>query len=301
MTDPEVGWRLEVANFEGSFPHSHTKLLVVDGKQAVSMGFNVEFKLMPTDHPSGKGKGDTDLGLHIIGPVAQDSRRAFDDLWDGAVRRHCDDFDPAFQVWQLTCSDSAASVDHVPEVMRYYDVDGDTTALSMFRNDAHDEADQGVYAIMDSVEESVDIMHVNFALPIECVVNHFFDVCRFDNALPYMSNWIDTIEEKGVKARVLLGVIPIQGVENTVAVRMLENEIDERGLNDLIEIRYKNGYIHAKTILVDDEFLVVGSQNLHAGAFGKDGGLTEYSLAIDNPQAIEEYKAYFQHYWDTAH
>ena len=72
------------------------------------------------------------------------------------------------------------------------------------------------------------------------------------------------------------------------------------GLADKVQIRYKDGYIHAKTVLIDDELLVVGSQNLHAGAFG-DGGLTEYSIAVDNPQAIEEYKAYFEHYWDTAH
>ena len=40
MRNDEIGWKLEVARYSGSWPHSHTKLLIVDGKtvQAVWLG-----------------------------------------------------------------------------------------------------------------------------------------------------------------------------------------------------------------------------------------------------------------------
>ena len=39
MIDQEIGWRLEVADFEGAIPHSHVKTLVIDGKTAAANGF----------------------------------------------------------------------------------------------------------------------------------------------------------------------------------------------------------------------------------------------------------------------
>ena len=33
MVDPEIGWRLEFANFPGAYPHSHTKFVVIDGDE----------------------------------------------------------------------------------------------------------------------------------------------------------------------------------------------------------------------------------------------------------------------------
>jgi phosphatidylserine/phosphatidylglycerophosphate/cardiolipin synthase-like enzyme len=300
MVDPELGWRMEVANYEGAFPHSHSKLMVVDGKAVIASGFNMEFRPMPVDHPSGKGKGDTDLGIQVTGPVAQDARRVFDDLWNGAVQRHCSDFHPAYLVWQATCTDRPASVDHVPEVMRYYLAGGDTTALSMFRSVEHDEADQQVYSALSSAQDSIDILHVSFTFPLLCNLNHFYDLCTFGQAPRYMVELLNAIEENGVEARVLVGVLPFQGIENTVAVDLLNREVEKRGLGDQIEFRFFDGLVHAKTALIDDEFLIVGSQNLHYSAFGENDGLTEYSLGVADPQAIEDFKRMFDYHWERS-
>ena len=32
LVDPDIGWRVEVANFEGALPHSHSKVMIVDGE-----------------------------------------------------------------------------------------------------------------------------------------------------------------------------------------------------------------------------------------------------------------------------
>ena len=81
MVDPEIGWRLEVANYPGTYPHSHTKFVVVDGKKVASAGYNYGYLHFFKDHPSGKGFDMQDLGIEISGPVAQDAISAYDDLW----------------------------------------------------------------------------------------------------------------------------------------------------------------------------------------------------------------------------
>jgi cardiolipin synthase len=59
--------------------------------------------------------------------------------------------------------------------------------------------------------------------------------------------------------------------------------------------------MHAKSTLIDDEFLIIGSQNYHYSAFGEGGGLTEYSMGTDDPQAVADYKAVFEYEWQRAH
>ncbi len=299
MVDPEIGWRLEVANYEGAFPHSHSKLMVVDGRAVIVNGFNFEFRPMPVDHPSGLGKGDTDLGIQFTGPVAQDARRVFDELWDGAVQRHCRDFDPVYRVWQATCRDSTARVDHVPEVVRYYVTDGDSVAISMFRTNVHREADEEVYALLASAQKSVDVWHVSFSFPILCNLNHFFDLCTFDQAPEYVENLLQAAEN-GAHVRILIGVLPFQGIENVVAVDLLRKEVEARGLGDRVEIRFFQGLLHTKAMLVDDEFLVVGSQNLHYSAFGPGNTLAEYSIGTTDPQAVEDFRKLFDYHWARA-
>jgi phosphatidylserine/phosphatidylglycerophosphate/cardiolipin synthase-like enzyme len=300
MVDPDLGWRLEVANYAGAFPHSHTKVLVVDGKVVATKGFNLEFRPLPLDHPSGQGKGDTDLGVQVTGPVAQDALRVFDDLWDGAVQRHCSDLSPPFGLWQLTCRDRPATADHVPEVMRYYLGGGDTEALSMYRSKVHDAADQEVYAALASAEESIDVMHVSFSFPLLCGLNHFFQLCTYEHAPRYIVELVDAVEDSGVKARVLVGALPFQGVENSVAVDLLRREVKKRGLEDQVEFRFFDGLVHNKTILVDEEFLVVGSQNFHYSAFGKGKSLTEHSIGLVDPEAVQDFKRLFDYHWDRS-
>jgi hypothetical protein len=44
----------------------------------------------------------------------------------------------------------------------------------------------------------------------------------------------------------------------------------------------------------------VGSQIFHFSAFDPKGGLTEYSLATNDPRALEDYKKLFEFHWDQA-
>jgi hypothetical protein len=91
LEDPTIGWKVEVANYKGTFPHSHTKFIVVDGKTLMAAGFNISWDHLPKDHPSKKGIDMTDLGIVLTGPVAQTGVTVFDEMWQGANQLICKD------------------------------------------------------------------------------------------------------------------------------------------------------------------------------------------------------------------
>jgi phosphatidylserine/phosphatidylglycerophosphate/cardiolipin synthase-like enzyme len=127
----------------------------------------------------------------------------------------------------------------------------------------------------------------------------FPDFCTFDDALPWMNAMLDAIETNGVKVRVIMENTNSNGLENRVGGVVFMDELERRGLQDLVELRFYNGKLHAKSLLIDDELLFIGSQNMHYSSWG-DGGLAEYNLTTDDPQAIAEYQALFETKWAEA-
>ncbi|UCG26123.1 MAG: hypothetical protein JSW55_09120 [Chloroflexota bacterium] len=302
MTNDELGWRLEVANYAGAWPHSHAKMTIIDGKTLVAAGFNMEYHHFAPDHSSGLGKGTADAAIQVTGPVAQDGRLAFDELWAGATQRHCSDFSPPGpdQLWWRTCRDGKAIVDHVPEVKRYYLPGGESMAFSFLRTEAYDEADQQAAAAIAAADERVDIMHTMFTLPSVCILNYLLEVCSAAQAMPYMQGILNAVEDNEAHVRLLIDLEPIKGIENALALDVLRNEVSDRGLSDRIEIRPFPGPVHAKKTLIDDQFLIVGSHNFHWSAYGKGQGLAEYSLGVADPKAISEFERFFEYHWQRA-
>jgi phosphatidylserine/phosphatidylglycerophosphate/cardiolipin synthase-like enzyme len=301
MENEELGWRVEVANFEGTLPHSHIKSIIVDGKTVVGAGFNMSYDHFDEDHPSGLGNGRFDLGMQVTGPVAQDARRMFDDLWEGADRLHCKDFYPWLMPWQSTCIPNRAASDHVPEVMKYYLTESEARAFSMYRTEARDEADQQVIVALASAEETIDSIHVNFTSEMICDLNVIYDqVCTEDQLLPYMVAALDAAENNGAQMRVMIKGAPIDGLESGVHLALLKDALEERGISDQVEVRLFDGPMHPKATLIDDEFLIIGSQNFHYSAFGNGTGLAEYSLGVEDSEAVDDFKRLFEYHWDRA-
>jgi phosphatidylserine/phosphatidylglycerophosphate/cardiolipin synthase-like enzyme len=302
MVDPEIGWRLEVANFAGTYPHSHTKFVVVDGKTVASAGYNYGYLHLPKDHPSGKGFDMFDMGIQITGPVAQDAISAYDDLWSGADQIHCEDLHPADgSDWQDTCEELKATSTHVPEVLRFYlPPQADGTAFSLYRSTEYLEGDEFIAASLGAAQESIDMIQVNFSLEVYCMVNLIFPgFCSIDDAFPWMHAIIGAIEENQVKVRVIVENANSNGLENRVAGMVLLEELESRGLDGQVEIRFFNGKLHSKAAQIDNKLLIIGSQNMHYSAWGQ-GALTEHSLTTNDPAAIEEFNALFEYEWQQA-
>ncbi len=297
MVNPELGWKLEVANYAGVFPHSHTKFIDLDGKQLLAVGFNYGYLHLPKDHPSGRGADLVDLGLLAAGPVAQTGLTAYDDMWEGANQLVCNDL--AAENWQDSCAFQTATVSHVPEAMKYF-IAEDDFALSLYRNNSFKQADTAVAAAIRSAGKSIDIMHANFSMKLICdlaVLNT--DICSYDDALEWMPALVDAIEQKHIKVRVMVETSNMNGMENRIAIRILEQELARRGLSDFLDVRFFPGRVHAKSTLIDDSVLIIGSQNYHYSAWGP-GGLNEFSAATDDADAISTYKAMFDHFWEQA-
>ena len=299
MENAEIGWKVEAANFEGALPHAHTKMLVVDGKTATAAGFNFEYYHYPVEHPSGLGEGRWDMGLQISGPVAQDAVSAFDDLWVGSDGRRCN-FHPLLDLaWQTTCRNYKVEGGHAPEVLKYYLPGGSAAAFSLYRTEAQASSDDQVVAAIAAAQQSVDATHVNFTLQLICDLDILYEVCNFDQALPYYAALLQAAEN-GAQVRVLVEKGSIEGIETTLGLEVLLKEATRRGVKERFEVRFFDGWMHLKTALVDDAFLVVGSQNFHYSAFGKNTGLAEYNLGTDDPQAIADYQQFFEYQWARA-
>ncbi len=297
LNNPEVGWKLEVGNYGGAWPHSHVKMMVIDGETVVASGFNHEYKPLPKDHPSGLGLGDADTGIVFSGPIAQQTRRVYEELWEDATVRTCEDLTLPRSVWRIACEDSKGSYTDVAEAMRFAPTEDDAVALSMFRNQTYDESDQQLVAAFESATQSVDIAQAMFSMPMYCNLNYFFDVCTFQDAPPYLQALMQAAEN-GAEVRVLLTPFPIQNIDNNIAMEIFNAEAVLRGVDDRVELRWFDDLLHAKTAFIDDEFLIVGSQNLHYSAFGKGGGLSEYNIGTSDPDAIEQFQKMFEYFWE---
>ncbi len=301
MVNPEISWRLEVANYAGKFPHSHVKTLIIDGKTVIAAGYNTTYDHFEIEHFSEQGKGRFDLGLQITGPVAQDSLRVFDDLWVGADRRHCSNFHPAVDgLWQATCYDLDAVGGHAPEVLRYETPDGESIAFSMYRSKKQNESDQQISAALSSAQKSIDLIHVNFTMQLICDLNVLFKVCTAQQSMPYLDSMLHAVEHNQARLRILIKPDPVEGIESLIALRVLGEEVAKFQHQDLIFVRFFEGEMHPKVSLIDDQFLIVGSQNFHYSAFGESAGLNEYSLGVDDPQATEDFKRVFDYYWEIS-
>jgi phosphatidylserine/phosphatidylglycerophosphate/cardiolipin synthase-like enzyme len=297
MVDEALGWRLQVADYEGNMPHSHVKTVIIDGRTAVAAGFNMSYEHFPVEHASGKGNGRFDMAVQMTGPVAQATQRMFDDLWSGADERYCLNLNPPLGApWQATCFDRSASADHPPEVQKFYLAGGQSDAFSLYRSKVFDQADVQITAVLASAQQSVDSIQVQFTLDMVCNLNLLFDVCTADDAPDYLAALIQAIQN-GAHVRVLVKPGPFEGIENTIALNVLQARLEELGLEDRFEFRYFNGPVHPKVLLIDEQVLIVGSQNFHYSAFGSGGGLNEYSIALEDPQATADFQSIFEAEW----
>ena len=299
LVNEEIGWRLELANFSGAWPHAHSKFVVVDGKTAVAAGFNYSYLHLQKNHPSGLGLDMNDLGLHITGPVAQSVMSAYDDLWSGSEQYHCSRFPPPVLLfWFMWCDKEPAVADHPPEVLRFYATEGDANAFSLHHTMFHLESDEAIVSAINAAEEQIDLYQVNFSMDTVCVVLTLVTgSCRLGELTPpYLQALAEAVIERDVRLRVMAETTAMNGLENRMAFRWMANQLQQHGKTENVEFKFYNGKMHDKAALIDDQLLIVGSQNFHWSAWDTPS-LTEYNMATDDPQAISDFKQEFDYQW----
>jgi len=298
LENPELGWKVELANFDGQNPHSHAKFIVIDGRLVTAAGFNYSYLHLDKSDPSGLGISLVDFGMAFLGPVAQDAVADFDDLWSGTEKVVCPGMAPPRGNWERYCQFEPVSVGHAPEVPLYHPVQQDDIAFSLLRDYNRPESDKALESLILSAQDTIDIFEVNFSLKIYCSLGVIMDdFCSMDDSLPWMKAMVDVMDQNGVRIRVLVTDVNMNGIENSVGIQVMQEELARLGLSDQAEFRYYTGRMHTKAFLVDDQFLVVGSQNFHYSAWGDGKGLVEYNIATDSVDAIDDFQRAFGYYW----
>jgi phosphatidylserine/phosphatidylglycerophosphate/cardiolipin synthase-like enzyme len=267
----------------------------------MAAGFNIAWTHLPEDNPSGKGESLTDLGIVLTGPVAQTGISAFDDEWQDSNQLVCNDLsDRDLDYLQKNCTWKLASVSHLPDSLKYY-LPGDTAdAIAVYRTAVYKESDRAYEAALASAQKTIDIIHVNFTADLICDLNLLVPtLCNYDNTLPYLHSIVDAMEQNGAHVRVMVEGSAGNGAENLPNIQILYNEAAKRGLQDQLEVRKFNGRVHMKSVLIDDSLLFVGSQNFHYSSIA-EGGVSEFVIATDSPQALAIYQDMFEYYWQQA-
>jgi len=298
LENEELGWKVEVANYEGAWPHAHSKFGVVDGKTAFAAGFNYSYLHLSKDHPSGLGLDMTDKGIQFTGPVAQSLLAAFDDLWSGSNLVSCSRFPRINLLRFLWCDVSEAEATHVPEVLRFYPAEENATAFALHHTPKFLESDDALLQAILSAEDSIDLYEVNFSLDLICILAIMLtDFCSAEGlAPPYMDALVETVAENDIRLRILLEPSAFNGLENRIGIRWFLEELEKEGKLDNVEIRWFDGKMHDKAFLIDNEFLVIGSQNFHYSAW-ESPSLTEYNIATEDSGAIGDFVDEFEFQW----
>jgi phosphatidylserine/phosphatidylglycerophosphate/cardiolipin synthase-like enzyme len=302
-SDAEIGWDIQLGNYQGNLPHAHSKILVVDGETAVAAGFNISYLHLDKSLPYYLDLGMTDMGLQMTGPVAQMVLTAYDDLWANSDRITCWGNAPASKLlFSLFCGTEPTVVYHPPEVLRFRVAeDNDRAAFALHHTSAHLESDEALLAAIGAAQETIDLFQVNFSLSTPCLVLSLIsDYCTQDDFAPvYMLALRDAVINNDVHVRVMMEETAMNGVENRTGVIWLYKQLEAAGKEGNVELRFSSNKMHNKAMLVDQEFLVVGSQNFHYSAWG-DPSLTEYNLATDDPGAVEQFLNEYEYWWDQA-
>ncbi|MCP2013607.1 cardiolipin synthase [Deinococcus sp. HSC-46F16] len=296
--DTVPGWRLELASYAYTYPHSHMKVIVQDGERVLAGGFNISINHLPGDAPGGRGLDLADQGIWVRGPVARHALAAVRDTWElgrlltctrrprpGLLRRDCT-LAAGPSPWPLVWPTPAAPA-------------GEAHVYPLYRRNGYTGADQAMAELFGASRTRLDIIQSQIGGTFGCV-GELSELagCAPQRQLPVWRAVVSAIRDHGVTVRLLLDYDPALQAETLGLLRALRLELRGLGLDDHLQARWygTEGGAHTKMVLVDDEMLVVGSHNLHFSSFGRTG-LVEYSLATSDAAAIAEAQGLFDFEW----
>ena len=101
-----------------------------------------------------------------------------------------------------------------------------------------------------------------------------------------LTNELISAHNRGVDVRMIIDST------NTLGLHSAFNELRRSGIP--VKVENYAGKMHAKTIIIDDEYLVLGSANFSNSGENKND---ENMLVIQNSKLAKAYKSYFEYFW----
>lgn len=299
---PEGGWRLELANYRYAAPHSHMKLLVLDGQRVTAGGFNVSTLHLPASVPGG---GDVqDLALQVSGPVAVQAAAAFRDTWRHSRPLVCRPGAQAATVRRdCRLDDQVHAEPWTPPVTRAVTrgPGGQARVYGLYRRSGYESGDGALRALFGAAQSRIDLLQSQVSGDLRCELSFTAPGgCPLrTRGLPVWQAVADAVRQRHVRVRLVLDPEPLLRFEALSLLGGLLSELRPLGLEDHLEVRWAAGRLHTKAALIDGAMTVVGSTNLHFSSFGARG-LTEYDLATSDPGAVAAVQATFDRTWRQA-
>ena len=307
-------WRVEVglyqAGFQSSTPpgtYSHVKLMVVDNNKMIVSGYMPTYPFRTVLAEAGQH----DLGLKVSGPIAANGMAVFDSLWfESEVL--CAEVEDISQISNWANCDTSEGVNplHFPFIPA-----GDDIALPLYRDSAQKTADKAVQVAIASADTGVFVLQNRvgvsgiFLLPPpyleDGLENGLLEYA--DGLLKAANNDADIhiLFSRGDPYSYLYNAYSLQNFY----VRYLLGNNHRQSLQDLVRFYTPGGMVsnapglHAKSFLIDGEFLVIGSQNFDQSAFGNNAAdldLVEYSLGIEDNDAITYMAGKLETWWNNS-
>ncbi|HPP62002.1 MAG TPA: phospholipase D-like domain-containing protein [Anaerolineales bacterium] len=306
-------WKVEIATYRNSKAywgfdrpnlHSHVKILIVDGQSAIVSGYNLQD--LYTD------SSVIDAGLKISGPIVQDSLIMFDDLWRDARGCKC--------VIGFNCEYTTAPLEHASEVLSIQpDASDPTNVFSLFRDETLKTADNAITAAIRASNINLNLLQnryfENYPPKSFCIKDWCIDIylpvslpVPGDNgSFPYTQAIIDAAKN-GVQVQMLLSGDKAEVGINSDSIENLRTQIlllpNGTDVFSNITVKFSDGPLHAKALSIDNQFVVVGSQNFDNSAFGIDPDnlmdLAEYSFGVDNRNVANTFDNEFASLWNVA-
>lgn len=308
LSDPEVGWSLSLANYAGTYPHSHVKVMVLDGTQQMVAGFNLSHLHLPRWHPAG-GSDVFDLGLFASGPQSHRAREIFADVWERSRVMECLPGGPQGDAAPYGChlgalgrvSDLGARGLHFSDLQPF--PAGSDRVLTLYRRPDVSDADDAILAAIGASRGHIDLMNASFSMTAPCILALISTrLCPPENALPFMPALLDALE-RGVTVRLIVdgSTLPLHP-ETAVGLAFFRAEMARRGIPPgRFEARFYRGRMHAKAADFDGELLHVGSHNLHYSSWTQGFfGLSEAVVFSDSAERLAEFAALYQKIWDDS-
>lgn len=298
------GFHLEVGNWPYLHPHSHVKLLVIDGKSTVIGGYNITPQHLPPETDLQRSKNTHDLALTVSGPLARQSAAVFDDMWQQSRRVSCqkNTNKGAIEYYcppegQYNTAETSHTWLHDPLPT------GQDWAFPIYRRNGFYNGDEAFVSLLGSAEKTLDLTQAQVSGKWNCTVTlGAKDGCIFpQDALPMWQVVIKAIEQRHVQVRILLDYTPdFTMMESYAFIHAMQTYLKSKGLQDYFAVRlFADGRQHTKAITVDNQVFVVGSYNLHYSSAGVNG-LNEYAVATNNKAALAQYQTQFEYYWQRA-
>ena len=300
-------WTAFITDFSSTNRRSHNKVMIADNAIAIVGGRNI------ADHYFGvHGESNyRDLDTVAVGPVVRDASPVFDDFWNSAFAVPY----AAFVDTPPTRADADAAIAEMRAKMASerlpYPIDEEVDALTAEMQDVRDSLIWApVRVLYDPPEKAEDKASHNIFSVLEALVSNAQQEVLIENAYFVPRDrgveLTAALHARGVKVRVLTNSLASNDVlavhsgyqkyrddllENGVEIYELrpDSTMDRLRWSGLPSLKSRAG-LHAKAMVVDRRYVVVGSYNLDPRSADIN---TELALLVDSPAFAEMVAEFF--------